>query len=130
MKKMFIMGALSLGALTFTNTLTASVVNTPYSGANINWVKLDVSSFCKAIMKGDLEMVNRMIDLGEDINQKSVGGMTPAMFAAKYNKAEILKLLIDKGAKLNAKSKEGFTAKKYAKLSKASDALAVLEAQS
>lgn len=87
---------------------------------------VDISSFCKAIMEGDYDTVKRLIDLGEDINQKSLG-MTPAMFAARYNKAEILQLLIEKGADLNAKSNQGFSAKKYAELSNAVDALAVLE---
>ena len=89
----------------------------------------DVSTFCKAIVKGDFETVKRLIDLGEDVNQKSVG-MTPAMFAARFNKAEILQLLIDKGADLKMRSNQGFTVRKYAELSNATDALAVLDAAS
>ncbi|MEM9141419.1 MAG: ankyrin repeat domain-containing protein [Bacteroidota bacterium] len=92
-----------------------------------SFVAYDVSSFCKAIMQGDLETVKRMIELGENINKKSMG-MTPAMFASRYNKAEILKLLISNGANLKLKSDKGFTAKKYAELSNAKEALAVLEA--
>lgn len=86
----------------------------------------DISSFCKAVMQGDIETVERMIELGEDINQKSLG-MTPAMFAARYNKAEVLQLLIDHGADLKIKSNQGFSVIKYAELSNATDALAVLE---
>lgn len=89
--------------------------------------KVDVSSFCKAVMQGDLAMVQRMISLGEDVNQKSLG-MTPAMYAARYNKVEILELLIQHGADLKQKSNQGFDAKKYAELSNATEALAVLEA--
>ncbi|MEO1012182.1 MAG: ankyrin repeat domain-containing protein [Bacteroidota bacterium] len=92
-----------------------------------NYVTYDLSSFCKAIMQGDIETVKRMIELGEDINKKSLG-MTPAIFAARYNKAEILELLIANGANLKIKSDKGFTAKKYAELSNAKEALAVLEA--
>lgn len=88
---------------------------------------IDVSSFCKAIMQGDIETVRRLIDLGEDVNKKSLG-MTPAIFAARYNKAEILKLLIKNGANLKIKSDKGYTIKKYAELSNAIDAMAVLEA--
>lgn len=87
----------------------------------------DLSSFCKAIVKGDLEMVKRMIELGEDVNKKSLG-MTPAIFAARYNKAEILEVLIANGANLKIKSDKGYTAKYYAELSNAKDALAVIEA--
>ena len=52
--------------------------------------------------------------------------MTPAMFAARYNKVEILELLIDKGADLTIRSNKGWTVQKYAKLSNAQEALVVL----
>lgn len=87
---------------------------------------IEINSFCKAVMQGDIQTVGRMIDLGEDINQKSLG-MTPAMFAARYNKADILQLLIDEGADLSIKSNQGFSVMKYAELSNAKEALAVLE---
>jgi ankyrin repeat protein len=88
--------------------------------------RVDVSSFCKAIMQGDVDMVKRLIALGEDVNQKSLG-MTPAIFAARYNKVEILELLIAEGADLKTKSDKGMTAKKYAKMSNANEALSVIE---
>ncbi len=87
---------------------------------------VDVNSFCKAIMQGDVDMVKRLIALGEDVNQKSLG-MTPAIFAARYNKVEILELLIAEGADLKTKSDKGMTAKKYAKMSNANEALSVIE---
>lgn len=89
--------------------------------------KVEVSAFCKAIMQGDIDTVKRLIELGEDVNKKSLG-MTPAIFAARYNKAEILELLIEHGANLRVKSDKGYTAKKYAQLSNATEALAVIEA--
>jgi len=89
--------------------------------------KVEVSAFCKAIMQGDIDTVKRLIELGEDVNKKSLG-MTPAIFAARYNKAEILELLIDNGANLRIKSDKGYTAKKYAQLSNATEALAIIEA--
>ena len=87
---------------------------------------VEISSFCKAVMQGDIDTVQRMIELGEDIDKKSLG-MTPVMFAARYNKVDILKLLIDKGADLKIKSNKGFSVMKYAELSNAKEALAVLE---
>ena len=87
---------------------------------------LELNSFCKAIMKGDIETVRSMIALGEDINRKSLG-MTPAIFAARYNKVEILKLLIEHGADLSIRSDKGYTIKKYAELSNAKEALEVIE---
>ena len=41
--------------------------------------------------------------------------MTPAMFAARYNKAEILELLIENGADLKIKSDKGYTVKEIGK---------------
>ncbi len=89
-------------------------------------VTYDVNPFCKAIMKGDVTTVKKMIELGEDVNRKSLG-MTPAMFAARYNQAEILQLLIEEDANLRAKSDKGYTAKKYAEMSNATEALEVLK---
>jgi ankyrin repeat protein len=49
------------------------------------------------------------------------------MYAAKYNKVEILKLLVKHGADLRKRSDKGFTAKRYAQLSNAKEALDFLE---
>lgn len=85
-----------------------------------------VNPFCAAIVQGDLEMVEKLIALGEDVNQKS-HGRTPLQYAARYNRVEIAKLLLDKGAKLNAKCDKGFTALKYAELSQANDVAQLLK---
>lgn len=86
----------------------------------------EISSFCKAIVKGDLDTVKKLIALGEDVNQRSLG-KTPAIFAARYNRAEILKVLILNGADLSIKCNRGYSVKKYAELSKAYDALKIIE---
>ena len=54
--------------------------------------------------------------------------MTPLMYAAKYNRVEILNLLIERGAKLKVKSDKGYTALKYAELHGAQDTKVILEA--
>ncbi len=102
----------------------SGVTDVPAITKNIK--NVDISSFCMAIVKGDYTTVKSLIGLGEDVNQKSLG-MTPAMFAARYNKVEILELLIENGADLKIKSNQGFSVKKYAELSNATDALVVLE---
>ncbi|SDE05083.1 Ankyrin repeat-containing protein [Pricia antarctica] len=108
--------------------LSAKEISAATDGPAItkNIKEVNISSFCKAIVKGDYNTVKSLVDLGEDVNQKSLG-MTPAMFAARYNKVEILELLIESGADLQIKSDNGFSVKKYAELSNAVDALAVLE---
>ncbi|MGF1557044.1 ankyrin repeat domain-containing protein [Paucihalobacter sp.] len=86
----------------------------------------EVSSFCIAIVKGDFDTVKKLIDLGEDVNQKS-NGMAPLHYAAKYNRVEIAELLIDKGAKVSTKCNKGYTAQKYAELSNAKDVAQLLK---
>lgn len=89
-------------------------------------VYFKVNSFCVSIAKGDFETVQKLIARGADINQRS-NGMTPAMYAAKFNRVEILNLLISKGANLKAKSDKKMTAADYAELHGAKEALAIVE---
>ena len=53
--------------------------------------------------------------------------MTPVMYAAKFNRTEILKLLISKGVNLKQKSNQGMTALKYAELSNAQEAVEIIK---
>ena len=53
--------------------------------------------------------------------------MTPVMYAAKFNRTDILKLLIANGANLKAKSDKGLTAIKYADLHGAHEAKAIIK---
>lgn len=79
-----------------------------------------------AISKGELETVKKFIEYGTNVNE-SLNGMTPLMFAARYNKVEIIKYLLLKGADRNIKDSQGFTALKHAELSNATEAIAVLK---
>lgn len=126
MKKVIL--TLSMVALTIgTTVMAAEKANFSTTTSEIDLVsRVDISSFCKAVIKGDVETVSSLIDLGEDVNQKSLG-MTPAMYAARYNKVEILKLLIENGADLKILSSHGHTAKRYAELSNAIEALKLIE---
>ncbi len=110
-----VLGATTLQAATTTNDKYNTV--TTYT---------ELSTICKMIQSGEYEAVKAFIDNGTDINRKSKG-MTPAMYAARYNRVEILQLLIQNGAKLKLKSSRGYTALDYAKMSKAKEAYAVIE---
>ncbi|MDB4273966.1 ankyrin repeat domain-containing protein [Algibacter sp.] len=85
-----------------------------------------VNSFCVSIAKGDLETVQKLISRGADVNAKS-NGMTPIMYAAKFNRTDILELLIIHGADLKAKSDKKMTALKYAQIHGANDAEVIIE---
>ena len=91
-------------------------------------VKEKINSFCRAIIQWDITVVKRMIALGEDVNQKSLG-MTPAIFAARYNRAGILKLLIDKGADIGIRSDSGFSITQFAEAANAKDAIRVINTE-
>ena len=123
MKKTFIISAIAL-CLTMTTANANSEINYE-NNTSIESVK-KLSPFCMAILKGDFDTVKKLVDLGADVNQKSIG-MTPAMYAAKYNRVEILKFLISRGANLKLKSDVGYTAKRYAELSNATDAMLHIE---
>jgi ankyrin repeat protein len=117
---------LGVALVAFTNVSLASNFNSLSNDKITVSVYEDVSPLCIAISKGDVESVKKIIEYGADVNEKS-NGMTPLMFAARYNKVEILKFLVSKGAKITAKDEKGFTALKYAELSNAFDAIQYLK---
>ncbi|WP_422089805.1 ankyrin repeat domain-containing protein [Tenacibaculum ovolyticum] len=104
-------------------TITASEFNKSNTKTSIEYP--NINTFCKLIVAGNYDAVKMLIENGTNINRKSTG-LTPLMFAARYNKVEIVKLLIKKGAKLKVKSARGYTALNYAKMSKADEAYKVL----
>ena len=124
--------SISLVLLMSLLTFAGSYAN---SGNHLNRLEINavytdgMSPLCKAAMKGDVDQVRSLIATGESLNEKSLG-LTPAMFAARYNKAEVLKVLMLNGANLNIKSDKGYTAKEYAKMSNAKDVLEVIDSNS
>jgi len=81
-----------------------------------------------AVVKGNYEMTQKFLEFGSDINQQSgTMGMTPLMYAARYNKVELLQLLVANGADVDATSKIGVTALKYAKAANAYAAVTYLK---
>jgi len=113
---LFAIGSLNATTLTLENNIIGKVVNN------------EVSSFCKLIQKGNIEAVKAMIESGEDINKKSKG-LTPLMFAARHNRADIAKLLIKNGANVKVKSdRDKITALAMAKRFKAEEVVKVLKA--
>ncbi|WP_276381016.1 ankyrin repeat domain-containing protein [Flavobacterium sp. H4147] len=79
-----------------------------------------------AVSKGDIEVVKKFIEYGANVNERS-DDMSPLMTAARYNKVEIIKVLLAAGARPNDKNEKGYTALKYAQLSNATEAIAILK---
>ena len=77
-------------------------------------------------MGRSIESVKKIIEYGADVNEKS-NGMTPLMYAARYNKTDIIKVLISSGARINYKNGHGLTALKYAELSNSKESVVLLK---
>ncbi len=128
MKKTIVTFVLAMATLVVSAaTEPTPTITTTNSTSETLIVESSLNPFCKAILLGKTALVKEMIALGEDVNQKSLG-KTPAMYAARFNKAEILEILITEGADLSIKSdREKYTAEKFAELSNAEEALEVIE---
>jgi len=87
---------------------------------------VDVSPFCQSISKNDIETVKKLIKMGVSVNKYS-GGKSPLMYAARYNRIEIIKLLVEKGADIKAVDKHGTSVVQYAERSGATEAYELLK---
>lgn len=118
---------LSLALVMLGNVALASNVGNSVSTNAITYETSDVNPLCLAISKGDIDTVKQIIAYGIDVNDTTNRGMTPLMYAAVYNQAEIAKLLIEKGADLDKKDKSGSTALDHAKTSGSDEVMEVLK---
>jgi len=109
---------------------TVSANNTP-SDNSIRSFKMttkNVAPISIAVAQNDFETVKKFLELGSNVEAKGeTMGMTPLMYAARYNNVEMLQLLVANGADFNVKSKMGLKAIQYAELSNATEAVAFLD---
>jgi ankyrin repeat protein len=127
MKKTIIYLGITLMA--FSSLSFASNTNFIGNQKTLNIFNVSQAPLVVAISKGDIETVKQFIESGTKVNKK-LNGLTPLMYAARYNKAEIIKYLLQKGADRDIKDSQGFTALNYAELSNAYEAIAVLKSSS
>jgi ankyrin repeat protein len=109
----------------FSNAAVASTSTTATVTSSITVKATKATPLAMAIAKGDLATVKKFIGYGSDINETS-NDMTPLMIAARYNQVEIISLLLANGANVTTTNTKGFSALKYAKLSNANEAVALL----
>lgn len=81
-------------------TLSCSNYNVRENDSNGN------SPLHDAVLKGDLALVNRLIDQGAEINQTNEQYVTPIRLAAYLGKREIVQLLINRGVSVNYSQEE------------------------
>jgi len=117
---------LGVALVAFANVSMASNVNSFSEMKMKSEFTETVTPLSVAISKGDIQTVKKIVEYGADVNEIS-NGLSPLMFAARYNKIEILKFLLSKGARLDEKDENGFTALKYAELSNAKEAIQLLK---
>ena len=68
----------------------------------------------EAIKKNDLQLVQKLIKSGADINFKDEKGLTPLHYAAVSGNIDLVKYLVENGADVCAKDKKGRTPDYYA----------------
>ncbi|PCH99728.1 MAG: hypothetical protein COB81_10355 [Flavobacteriaceae bacterium] len=126
MKNLFLSALFLVSIVTVNAATISSTLPTKDTTLEVVKVKIELNALCSLVRKGNFDAVKTLLENGANVNTKSAG-LTPLMFAARYNKAKIAALLIENGANLKIKSKSGFTALKWAKLSKATDAYKVIK---
>ena len=62
-----------------------------------------------AVMRGNPEILQLLLDRGADINSRTRNGTTPLHTAVLYNRYEVAEKLLGKGADVNAQSASGAT---------------------
>ncbi|MFD0963431.1 ankyrin repeat domain-containing protein [Pseudofulvibacter geojedonensis] len=118
MKKILLTALLAYGVCATANSNYQNNFTNP---SVVAIAKSDVNALCKSIAANDIITVKKLLKLGEDVNSFS-GGMTPLMYAARYNRVEIINMLVAKGAKLKARDSRGNTALVHAQRSGAKKA--------
>jgi len=82
-----------------------------------------------AAIRGDLEIMNSLINVGANIDALSPNESTPLMYAARYGHIRVVKLLLDKGADLSAVNKQDLTPIDFAKMYNQSEIARGLESR-
>ena len=75
-----------------------------------------MTAFQAALVKGQSEMVQALLDKGADVNAKTRDGDTGLMFASQQNHLDLVRLLLAKGADVNARKENGASALMIASL--------------
>ena len=79
-----------------------------------------------SVMSGNIQIVEKLLSLKADTNQKDTTGKTALLYATFFNKNEIAKTLLKNGADINIKDDEGKKALDYAVTNKNTELIILL----
>jgi len=74
----------------------------------------DGSNLIEYIKKNDIAKIRKLIENGVDVNSKPYGNNTPLIYAAEFDRIEIIEILIEAGANVNLKNDHNKTPLMYA----------------
>ena len=63
-----------------------------------------------AAQRGNIDIVNQLLQAGTSIESRNEIGETPLMLAVSFGKADMVQRLLEAGADTNARNEEGNTA--------------------
>ncbi len=91
---------------------TASVETLLARGAAVNATEavMGQTALIWAIWQGHMDVVQKLVDAGADVEATSTSGFTPLMFAAREGSIEAARLLLSRGTNTNAVAKDGVSA--------------------
>ena len=72
--------------------------------------KPQIAQFIEAAKRGNFLKISKMIKAGADVNTRDIDGITALMWAARFDKLDIVKALIKAGADVNLKDNMEWTA--------------------
>ncbi|MBS7786340.1 ankyrin repeat domain-containing protein [Flavobacterium sp. CYK-55] len=94
---------------------------------NVNYNTGRGTALMAAVMAGDLSIVNKLISVKADLNQKGEGNKTALIYAVFFNKEEIAEALIKAGADKNIQDEDGRKALDYANFNKNTKLIILLD---
>ena len=80
------------------------------NGAQLDLKEDGLTALHLAALEGHLEVMKRLLEAGQDVNQRGRSERTPLMWAANYDRADCVEYLLQNGAQLDLKDKRGNTA--------------------
>ena len=121
---------MTIVALVLGLALAAPAFEPPQAAAAVNAEDQDkLTPLMKACAKGDLKIVNDLLEKGADVNYPHAQfRVTPLMFAAYFGHADVVKLLIAKGAKVTARDALAAQAVDWAEFDNHTDVVNILKA--